>query len=92
MRIREGKQDSEGVKGSKLVQLTSIFSGPRPGSCKLVRDTGQALMVLPKSLPDLLFLVLSFTSRKSFSSHNSDILWRSLGSAYLVLIHNITAL
>lgn len=92
VQIREENKNSERVRGSKLVWLTSVFPGPRPESSKWVRDAGNPQMVLLKSLPNLLLLVLHFTLRKSFSSSNANILWRSLGTAYLVLTHYITAL
>lgn len=92
VQIREENKDSERVIGSRLVWFTSVFLGPRPQSSKLVRDAGKTQIMLLKSLPNLLLLVLRFTLRKSFSSSNANIPWRSLGIAYFVLTHYITAL
>ena len=70
--LNSHNEDSERLQGSKLVQVTSL---PRPKTWKQqIRDIDK----LPKSLPSLLFLVLRFTWRKSSSSLNANILWRSL--------------
>lgn len=69
---------------SKLAWVTSVFLGPRPESSKLVTDAGKTKWYSSNLFPDLL-LVRHFTLRKSFSSGNENILWRSLGIAYLVL-------
>lgn len=72
VQIREENKEAERVMGSKLVQFTSVFLGPRLENRKLVRDAVKAQMLLSKSLPHLLLLVLHFTLRKSFSSSDAS--------------------
>lgn len=84
-----GFQRSQGRQANSAQQC---LPGPKTWSSKVARDIVKVQRLLSKSLPNLLLLCLVNPLRKSFSSYDSNVLWRNWDITYLFLMPCIAAL